>query len=255
MKAQFVYENIQFQRGRDPKDVMGIGIQDIKDLGPLSKRSTHVLRKPGKMAQTSRGYMMWKLLNFINSKNQAGEPVGYADCVRYYFGQLKGQEWRRSFSTGQRINLNKYINRDKNRKYFINRAGKSYLERYRFFDDGIEDLTESVNFKRGIEPKEAMGIGKKQWENLSDGDILRTKRGVGVSTNYLFNNNSSWPWIHEGQYIVIEGNPTISEDDNIFSIGYKIYDTLDEARRRTYKGNTWYIDDTLGKAKNRFEIV
>jgi hypothetical protein len=159
MRAKRVYENISFQRGRDPLDAIGIGLQSIKDLGPLNKRPVHIFKKGDGPVQTSRGYLLWKLLNFIKQKNEAGEPVGYADCVRYYYGQWGGQTGRRTLSIGVKDSIDRYVNRVEKNKYILNGWGKKYLEDYSFFDDGRKTLREELQFQRGLDPKAALDIG------------------------------------------------------------------------------------------------
>jgi len=160
MKAKKVYE--AFRRGDDPLSSMDIGIRKISQLGPLKNRPIHILRKGNQEPQTSRGYMIWKLLNFINEKNKKGEPVGYADCVKFYYHKLKNQPGRTTISIGVRSSLNRYIDRDENKKYILNWEGKQYLKNYSFFDDKRETLEEAVNFERGRDPKAALGIGAWQ---------------------------------------------------------------------------------------------
>jgi len=155
-------EAIEFQRDQEPLDAIGIGRRHMRDMGPLSQRKSHVLQKKGQPIEFSRGYLMWKLLKFIETKNIKGESVGYADCVRYYYHQFKGETWRRSFSMGQRTNLNQYVNKDKDHKYTLNNSGKRYLEKYRFFDDKRETIKEALEFERGKDPKQSIGLGVKE---------------------------------------------------------------------------------------------
>jgi len=161
MKAKKVYE--AFRRGDDPLSSMDIGIRKISQLGPLKNRPIHILRKGNQEPQTSRGYMIWKLLNFINEKNKKGEPVGYADCVKFYYHKLKNQPGRTTISIGVRSSLNRYIDRDENKKYILNWEGKQYLKNYSFFDDKRETLSEELQFHRGRDPKAALNIGA--WRN------------------------------------------------------------------------------------------
>ena len=159
MRAKRVYENINFQRGGDPLDSLGIGIQNISQLGPLDKRKTHILKK-GDNTQISRGYLLWKLLNFINENNKNNQPVGYADCVRYYYNVLKGQSYkRRSFAMGVWDSLKRYIHIREDRKYVLNPRGRGYLEWYLFFDDKRSSIQEELQFQRGRDPKAALDIG------------------------------------------------------------------------------------------------
>jgi hypothetical protein len=82
-------EAMEFERGQDPKEAIGIGLKNIKDLGDLKKRPTHFLKKNGRISM-SRGYLLWKILNFINTKNIKGEPVGYDDVIKYYYHDFQG---------------------------------------------------------------------------------------------------------------------------------------------------------------------
>ena len=155
MRALKVYEN--FERGRNPLDALDIGIRDVKELGPLAERPVHVLKRDGRIS-ISKGYLLWKLLNFIKEQNEKGESVGYTDAIKYY-SAFRGEPWRRSFTEGQWNNIKKYIHRTEDRKYRLNPFGRSYLERYSFFDDGRQSLKESKSFERGSDPKQSLGVG------------------------------------------------------------------------------------------------
>ena len=50
MRAKKVYENISFNRGRDPYSALDIGVKDVKQLGPLKKRSRHVINRDGQLS-------------------------------------------------------------------------------------------------------------------------------------------------------------------------------------------------------------
>jgi hypothetical protein len=161
MRARKVYESVGFQRGADPLKSLDLGLKSIKDLGPLRKRPVHVWRKGNEPYQTSRGYLLWKLLNYINTQDLKGEPVGYADCVRYYYTVLKGEGPRRTFSIGAYNALDGYIN--KNGSYSLNHYGKAYLDHFDIFDDGRDTIQENYQFERGADPKKSLGIG--QWRD------------------------------------------------------------------------------------------
>lgn len=195
MKAKKVYEEIGFKRGKEPLDSLGLGIKSMKQLGPLEKRPTHILKKDDHIL-TSRGYLLWKLLNFIKNRNDEGIPVGYNDCVQYYYHQFKNEPHRTTFGMGPRDNLNRYIDRDENKKYHLNRRGLSYLDKYSFFDDQRETLSEGSGFMRGTDPKDALSLG--QWK---DGYIVEepgqyTNLHLGIFYYFDFN-NYTWtkkPW-------------------------------------------------------------
>jgi hypothetical protein len=164
MRAKFVNEGLSFERGRDPLDSLDIGIKSIGDLGSLRKRPVHVFKKGNNPIMISRGYLLWKLLKFIDDRDLSGDPAGYTDCVRYYYQEFGGQSYgRRTLGIGVWNSLQKYIKKYQNKKYSLNGWGKEYLQKYSFFDDGRTSLKEGLEFTRGIDPKEAMGIGA--WRN------------------------------------------------------------------------------------------
>ena len=191
LKLKLVREHINelnFQRGLDPKEAMNIGLTPeerikLKQKIPVLKRPSPFLGKIGHNKIYSRGYILWKLLDFIDK----GEKTGgrrHKELVKEYLGS-KG---KLGFSSGLFNSLTFYTKYDvvptdkkpgarsthyghinttyqlgdtkkrvrPNNRYFLNERGKRFLEKYR---DAFEtQLTES-NFQRGLDPKEAMGTG------------------------------------------------------------------------------------------------
>jgi hypothetical protein len=167
---KLVYESLnEFDRGRDPIEAMGIGLSPeeklkIKQKVPVLKRESPYLgkNKHGNKVY-SRGYTLWKLLDYIGKAEDTGGR-SYTQIVKFYYSDnqktlgmgvfnsvgryTKG--WKQSYNKDRRF-------REKNgEKYFLNDAGWKYWEKYRLVFNSIR---ESINFERGQEPFRAMRIG------------------------------------------------------------------------------------------------
>lgn len=153
-----------FERGLDPKEAMSTGLTPDERIAiarkvPLHKRESPILGKyeGGTMAY-SRGYVLWKLLDFIDKGEETGGRR-HKDIVKAYLGS-KG---KRTFSSGLFNSLTLYTKYDivpttkkpgmkagpfthinptyqlgdfKKRvrpggRYFLNERGKRFLEKYR----------------------------------------------------------------------------------------------------------------------------
>lgn len=177
--AKLVREHINFERGLDPKEAMNIGLTPeqklkLKQQIPILKRPSPLLGKNKHNNKVySRGYQLWKLLDYIKK----GEDTGgrrYKELVKFYYNRNN----QRTFLMGVFDSINRYTEYTKergqkrvrlNNRYFLNVAGKRFLEKYRNAFD--KKITESLNFERGLDPKDAMSIGKK----ASDEAFVRSK--------------------------------------------------------------------------------
>lgn len=139
MKAQFVYENIEFQRGRDPKSSLGLGI-----VGLVQRELEKTGRKwNGPISITVRGNVNGKLYQWSNPANQL-------DLTVYDNGDI----WMEAIDSEDNI-LNLRYKED---IYNLLKNGGLI----KFFD--LEEweyttLQENVNFQRGRNPKRSMTIG------------------------------------------------------------------------------------------------
>jgi len=145
MKALFVSENINFERGSDPKTTMGIGRLEFakKRLGEIANEFgwTEVMvpnreenNKPG------RGKSHAKWVNYFGSSINLfsfdrEDPIKTLGV--YVVGKSKVDRLRNQRSDFDK--LDPWFNKDKWISYF--------------------NLNESYNFERGQDPKKAIGIG------------------------------------------------------------------------------------------------
>lgn len=113
-----------------------------KRLGPvLSRPSPRIDDKTPKLEQKwSRGYIIWKILDFIQKSGKAGRR--YSEIVKFD-SNLKGLTHnRRTLSTGVFNTTKKYTDRSMRKlyhRYILNNSGEIFLEKYRkAFDDGID---------------------------------------------------------------------------------------------------------------------
>jgi ankyrin repeat protein len=93
MKAQFVYENVNFERGKDPKTSMGIGVigpivQKAKDQGYYVNENNPDLDK---LIQWAGGYGTIKDINILISKGAS--PDGDMDFVNPLMSAALRRRW------------------------------------------------------------------------------------------------------------------------------------------------------------------
>lgn len=147
MKAKFVHESVKFERGRDPKRVMDIGINPIK-LQPVVY--THpvygsMLTEPEEVHAhfgDFESYQNWNYLTLDNEWKSPDDLMG--NWVQVEDKVYKVPNWE---------------------ELSIKRTEK-------------EKLKESVKFERGKDPKTAMDIGiegdiRNRW------DQLQNTQGIG----------------------------------------------------------------------------
>ena len=160
MKAKFVYENMEFKRGQDPKSAMGIGQKSI-----LLKAMEKLKNNP-KVYNVAYGDWEGKSAIVIYSRktSEKSQKLLYLYFNKEYFTGLWAE-----IGGGVRLFtiLPKY--RDLFDNVFINTT--------------FDILSENVNFERGQDPKSAMGIGMREkikqmmeennWEYENDDQALQ----------------------------------------------------------------------------------
>ena len=134
MKAKLVIENIRFERGQDPRHAMDIGQSHdpevIEFFEQFVKRGTKDIHHDYITVQEDdlrRMLIYWPTI----SDDEKKRTVVFSDK-----------------HSGDSINVldNKWV-RYKGKKWFLS--------------TNMKDLDESVNFERGLDPKDSMGIGIK----------------------------------------------------------------------------------------------
>ncbi len=140
---KLVWENLnEFERGLDPKEAMGTGLTPkerikFKQQVPILKRPSPLLGKVDNYTHYSRGYKLWKLLDYIQKGEEAGGRR-YKDLVNFYYGTKN----RTTFSSGLFNSINRYTQYSypngysnkrvrPNNRYFLNVEGEKFLEKYR----------------------------------------------------------------------------------------------------------------------------
>ena len=148
MKAQFVYENINFERGVDPKKSMEIGAASL----PRIIGQDHY--NEGRKTQLTNPELHKVFSDPTNPKHLES---GYG-----FYISFSGEEGTKYYWLEELINL-----------------GGPFL-----FDEKIYDFSgmttkiqENINFERGQDPKTALGIGLS-YDNLRPGNILSVKKDI-----------------------------------------------------------------------------
>lgn len=148
MKARYVYESVNFERGKDPRDAMSIGRNAyLRSLnwGTTPDLIANYLSAPDLEVIEYKGYtiLLWpeehmKGVTLYNPWDSDDIWLGITDFQEDISTTKRGN----SRGPGRERTL-------KNIKRQLNRIIKSNLD-------------ESVRFERGKDPKEAMGIGVKK---------------------------------------------------------------------------------------------
>lgn len=169
MKAKFVYENISFERGKDPKSTLGIGLEGYlkgKSLREMHHKSSHGERMASELGSefmsdidTSKLYYLGRL----DAGRISDSPDWALKRLLPYIHILDGNQTSmretgagtvlRSFDTP----YGKVVFEG---QYGFPPYGSAWAEKETvknlFFD---RKINESIRFERGIEPKTAMGLG------------------------------------------------------------------------------------------------
>ena len=169
MKARLVSENINFERGRDPRDAMNIGL-------PRAQAERKLRAFADKMGwefwETPRG--IWTLttpldLEVAHNMESTGGYKGTYDYGSFQADSLRYKVSWQEGSWGTLISLRKvYMQNGKEVK-------QNKMDEFPEIEDVIKrielnypkelrkaGITESLDFERGRDPKESMGIGNKE---------------------------------------------------------------------------------------------
>jgi len=212
---QPLLEDVNFERGLDPKRAMGLGIVKVKG---------------------DRGYgdYMVRLIKPYKGDDAApGEDV-----------------WEIEYADGEYAGYNTYAYKYPNSHILTLRGYWGEIDAF------IKHKNESIDFKRGLEPKRALGIGKTFY-NLNPGDILKPKMDmyVGPRTNFISGSYGTKIW-NESYVVVIDSEETPGGKLKVYY--YQTWE-LDQAEMvkdniEIYaRGNS--MTGTEKQFKNRFEIL
>jgi hypothetical protein len=109
---------------------------------------------------------------------------------------------------------------------------------------------EGLSFQRGLDPKEALNIGRPSWDTLKKGDIIKCTKFVqaSVSEKTLYNTIRHY-WhgniFQKDKYYILLKDPVIYEDGRIHL-----------NTRYIYHGNGWdSITATRRQLSDRFQIL
>jgi hypothetical protein len=165
--TMIVRESIEFQRGKDPKEVMGLGIeQQIENFLESVDQSTsnidHKLKICARYGKTS-------FVEYLIKKG--ADPRAQADiALTMAINRNDADMAEALLKAGSKID-SRYISK--------HRRKKRSPEIRRLLSKYGMDLDESVNFERGKDPKKAMGIGieaqyKRIRDRIAEEDLYRS---------------------------------------------------------------------------------
>lgn len=191
MKAKKVYESIDFERGKDPKEVMGIGREDsriINKLDTIAKNMGFSKEEPTDDERDhfliARSPMENILVKWVRERG----PRKYPDYSKYGAGsytsynKLERTIFRRRYP--QVVYLLKMVEDQPewsdDSPYGIywmagSLRGDTGIHNFNSKDKwenifGGSTIKESASFQRGKDPKKKLGLGA--WENLGEGSII-----------------------------------------------------------------------------------
>lgn len=149
MKAQFVYERLEFDRGNNPLDSLNIGNKGVRIYNKLSNIAQVLdIEEVGvEDLNKEKAIASWRIPG-IKGKI---ERVGYGRII-LYLSDIGGEKEYQVYAKGKRgSDIQSWEAWDS-------------IDKWR---DNLHQLNESVNFERGKDPKETMGLGKARLRDFN----------------------------------------------------------------------------------------
>ena len=171
MKAKFVYENISFERGRDPKSVVGIGLEGYLEGNSL-KDKVYPASNPRRAAAELASEFMYDIdlsevyyLGRLDVKKITDSPDWALKRLLPYIID-ENQSSRRETGAGTVIRVydTPYGKVVFEGVYGMPRYGTAWAEREtmeNLFAD--RKINESIKFERGKSPKDALELGFREY--------------------------------------------------------------------------------------------
>jgi hypothetical protein len=161
MRAKTVNEEVNFQKGRDPKEVMDVGGFDFKEI---------------KDQTWGKGVQDWKdFLNSFNGKRisfvaQPDFDTPYVKAGKRIIKRVK--DW--GFNEGM-YNHVWFFDADTkpHKQYYIDLDHKVYV---------VDEVNEEVHFERDQDPRRQMGIGDQGAQDMM--------KGIDAFTHFLYYANA-----------------------------------------------------------------
>jgi len=223
MRAQFVNENISFERGRDPKAVMGLGNEEDRIIGKLEELQKLiggriVIEKGDSYGPDKTTYTLlstYKLGRGGKIRITFIPDISNYNVRRYYLA------CDYSFSRGANARLEGDI--QKNVFDYIDK----WLEKW-----NMNILDETVNFERGKDPKESMGIGiNKQFQEALERLLLRD---ADNDHKFVINSIAFPMWSKTIDFVVDDWSDDTLDDTKDYIMGlasedewFDIFDFID----------------------------
>jgi len=234
MRAKKVNENVNFERGGDPKRSMGIGLSKI-----IFDKWTEFQLQPGigSINIEESFNRNWHLTLHVSLF--PGSPSKANKLAKEYFGDYLNDGY--NFKGGEIKIIIK--------PEYVNDFIKAYNMRYPDWPIGVN---ESVNFERGGDPKKSMGIGL-HWDNLKKGSVLEVTKRMGVTSSGIVTSGAPYDNISPGNIIVLSEPITDFLDEWIVRGNH--WGNL-ESYLNGEKGYGWdEFRAKLGTLKNRMKII
>ena len=171
MKAQFVYENINFERGGDPKDAMDIGDRDARMINRLdSLLISFGFKKFDEITFEDDFYMKdlaeWHSPEYGKAVLYKYTDSGRIERIGHYGATLQGPSFTYDFT-------------------------KDEILTKRCWENALAErpLYENMRFERGGDPKKSMGIGmeiqlEKFLKSIGRNPTLRKSNALVYATEH-----------------------------------------------------------------------
>ena len=252
MRARFVYENIEFERGRNPRKSMDIGVA-VENRNPERMK-----------ANFENAFPMFR--GHTGSLHGAkGDWTTYTASARNPKDGLEIEDRKEDILDW----FNKYTDYDVvkwesgfDRRFHPWGDPKNPLEWDQQFTVHLgynENIRESYNFERGQDPKSAMEIGKASKPNYFRDNL----EGISYK-EWMKNVSPGWPW-GQGEEILKEASRMLGvpEGEVLIAVEYdddplttSVIEQIDEDHEWTYSDEGETEDfDLIGASTGEIYVV
>jgi hypothetical protein len=243
-----VRENIEFQRGKDPKETMEIGL-DAQMIQKYGERRWKNFKRMNDLSHISQNFE-WV------SEIQTNEEDPYFNIESYFYYTDSEDGGKIPIQFVIILEEDGIIGKEiptRNTEHLRNVIDFVEFTEAFYEDDEWEGLFESVNFQRGKDPKVSMGLGHVDWDNLKAGDILQATTLVGIESSGAVVFSGNWDRLSRGEYVLITQIKRDPEEKILEIDGEKSMD-LGRLLRGEYNQEV-YFWATIRRLKTRLRIV
>lgn len=243
-----VRENIEFQRGKDPKDSIGIGDRIERSREPIRSSLEDLARKYGGRV-TVRKLSEDRIKGLWTPGPEKFKWEGNNRFYNYHIEAFIANDGKLWFSPGvSKSGTNEWLE-DVGAAPTAEEAKEKIEEIFLSSDSrNVKIIDESYNFQRGKDPKETMGVGLEAEMEEKYGKLWK----VFKRCNDLSHISENFEWVSEIQF---------NEKDPYFNIESYFYYTDDEGAKYPLSfvailyPDEIYVKEVIGKAASGIRTV